>query len=179
MRITICAIDAAGGFGNYDGTLPWGCPIKADITLFKEITSSCGNVLCGVSTFESLPSKLKGRFNVVVVRPHTTIDQVRAKDGSYPDLILHKASSQPFTKLDDKLKSHGIHNYAVIGGAGLIVDALDSGLMDRAYLTIVEGDFNADIKMETPKQQLRVMKSHATKTDRGTLVFYQMGMVEH
>lgn len=178
MKATICAIDSKGNFGNNNGTLPWGKPIKEDMILFMHYTGVYKNCVMGVETFRSLPMKLKERVNIVVARPHTNINDIKAKNGSKPDLIINWAHSQEFEKLDSKLKANGFENYIVIGGTNLIKKAIDSKLIDEVYLSVIEGDHKADIKVSEPETKLKVISSHLTNTNKGRLVFYKMTIAD-
>lgn len=81
---------------------------KADMELFK--TRTLGhNVIMGRKTWESLPAKLKGRFNIVISRQ--TPEELVKPNGEKPDKIITDVES--YIHEIEK----GINLYWVIGGA--------------------------------------------------------------
>lgn len=140
-KCVVFAMDKNKGFG-YKGGLPWG-RIPDDMERFATLTKQYKNVVMGVNTFKSLPSKLKERTNIVLAR--RVDDVIMASDGTKPDLIL--AAGLDFDVVDLSLFYKGIEEYAVIGGAKLIVEAVDSSLIDDVYMSVIDGEYKADVFM--------------------------------
>lgn len=157
MKCAIFAIDQEFGFGNNNGTLPWGPPIKEDMDVFKSITKETKNVIMGAKTFISLPSKLKGRTNIVLVSPNSNTSDVIAKDGSLPDLLIAKGKTQSFKDVDKKVAGYGVKTYSVIGGKLILESAITSGCLDNVYLTVVSGVYGADIKLNIDQKKLKLI----------------------
>lgn len=178
MKIAIFAVDEKFNFGNEDGSLPWKKPIKEDMEWFKANTKDTGAVVMGVATFRSLPRKLVGRKNIVVGRIGSKIADIKAKDGSTPDLLLQYNSNLPFEGIDKKLLAAGIENYAVIGGANLLVKAIESHMMDKILMTVIEGEYASDIKFKAPDTKLIARKVFSCQSEVGKLLFYDFGYKE-
>lgn len=146
----ILAIDKANGIGHSTdlGTkngLAWD--IKKDMTHFREVTRSdkeAGrkNVLImGRKTADTFKKPLPGRVNVVLTSK---------KDYRYEDGFLSCESFMGILKL--LLSTWNEENYGkvfVIGGAGLVSEAIKyPGLIDQVHLTIVNTDYNLDVKVD-------------------------------
>lgn len=153
MKNVIFAVAEDNSFGNKDGTLPWGKPIKEDMEFFMEVTKETGAVVMGATTFRSLPKKLKGRKNIVIARNNSDYRKLKTKSGDKPDLVL-PYQGVIFSFIDSRLESEGITNYSVIGGAKLIDSAILSGRMDCIYKTEVKGSFDSDIKLDLSEYKI-------------------------
>lgn len=168
MKNAIFAVGEDFSFGNKDGTLPWGKPIKADMDFFKHITKTTGTVVMGYNTFKSLPKKLEGRQHIVIINPTTNeVDFPRTKDGSEPDMIL-PYSTLRFKLIDDALGRAGIKSYSVIGGTDLLKKAINSKILDNVFATVVSGEYNSDIKLNL--EELGVVFNETSSLDN--LTFY-------
>lgn len=137
-----------GEFG-YKNQLPWGKPIKEDMKRFAKLTKEAGTVVMGANTFKSLPSKLKGRMNVCLVKFGRDTSDLRASDGGVPDLVLSYSQNLPWNSVDNRLEQMGIESYAVIGGPSIINHSLS--VIDTVYLTHIMGEFEHDVKIELPE----------------------------
>lgn len=121
----ICALALKNRAIGKDNKLLWDLP--ADLIRFKEITSG-HPVVMGQKTYESIGRPLPNRTNIIV-----TLDKEFKADNckvfySIPDAI-------EFAKtIDDEI--------FIIGGGSIYKQTID--LADRLYLTLVEGDFEAD-----------------------------------
>lgn len=103
------------GIFGYKDELPWN-HVPGDLSHFKKQTE--GTVLLmGPNTFKSLPRKLPGRPNVVVVsNPNRDNTGITNKSGGVPDQIM----TQKFLSLE---VSDNV--YSVIGGTRLLEEAFD------------------------------------------------------
>lgn len=149
----IFATDLEGNFGNKDGSLPWKKGFKEDFNWFKGWTNKYKNMVMGVNTFNSLPTKLKGRFHIVISEPNYQPNQFKTQSGESPDLIITKSKVQTFEVIDKKLKQRGFDDYIVIGGTKLIADAIDT-VVDYVYVSVIQDVFPADIKIHNPEIEL-------------------------
>lgn len=106
--------------------LLWNIP--ADLKRFKEITSG-HPVIMGLNTFKSLPFVLPGRLNIVLSPDDIEISGatiVHSLEGAY------------------KTASEADHEEIfIIGGGYVYSQAINDA--DRLYLTLVEGDYEADV----------------------------------
>jgi dihydrofolate reductase len=133
MKVSIIvAMDEKRGIGKENG-LPFHIP--EDSKRLREITTGHPLVM-GRKTFESLGRLLPNRSHIVVTRdpaslhhlsyqPHDVVSSVQ--DGIY------EAQEEP-----------GSDEVFIFGGGQIYKEALEQGLVDKMYLTIVEGDYGAD-----------------------------------
>jgi dihydrofolate reductase len=128
--IGIAAIDLNRSLGQ-SGMLPWVCP--DDIQFFKEQTT--GHAVCmGRKTYEGLPFRpLKNRLNVVLSRKKDNI--------SYRHSNLDFCST--LSEAIDICKLN-YSKFFICGGASVYGTALDSGVMDRFFLTVIKNVYPAD-----------------------------------
>lgn len=174
MKLAIFATDKHWNFGNNDGSLPWGSPIKEDMKYFMSVTKNIGTVVMGAKTFMSLPRKLKDRCNVVVARPGSVLGSIRAKNNEIPDLMITATTTTSFELIDKKLASKDIKEYALIGGAGLISKAVESGFLDQIHMTLVEGEYPADIKLKPPEKELKATQILTSTTNDGIILLFYL-----
>ena len=125
----IVATDSKGGIGK-NNKIPWDIP--EDIKRFKDLTMG-HPVIMGRKTFESILSYLKkplpGRTNIVITRN---------PDFTYEGVIVCKTIDEALEQAS-KLDKDEIF----IGGGAQVFDIVVDKV-DRLYLTLVEGDFEAD-----------------------------------
>lgn len=146
MQINIIAAVADNGVIGHQGSIPWNIP--EDMARFKRLTEG-HTVIMGRKTWEGLPKKpLPNRHNYILTSSY--IRNLPDSDwgmGQYKslDLALHMA------------KALGQTQVFLIGGTQVFQEALDKGLVDVLYLTVVHscpaGDtlfpnFNNDWKLE-------------------------------
>ena len=85
-KISLVAAIGKNGEIGVDGSLPWVS--SKELSVFKKITNG-GIVIMGRKTFDSIGSKLNGRFNVVISESKDTQDQItKLKDPSIDPLEL-------------------------------------------------------------------------------------------
>lgn len=110
-------------FGK-DGGLPWD-NVPGDLKHFREFTGEYPMIM-GAATFKSLPKKLPGRSHIVLSRGGS---DVLSKDGHSPEAIVRN--------LDDAISiaSDMAECCTIIGGAGIVLDALRGGYVDKLSLT--------------------------------------------
>ena len=129
----IVAIDSKRGIGKNNDLL---FKIPEDMKRLKEITTGHPLVM-GRKTFESLGRLLPNRTHIVITRDSQRIEKL----AFHPEAIV--------TSLEDGIevgkKSPGVEEVFVFGGGQIFKEAIEKGLVDRLYLTIVEGDYGADV----------------------------------
>jgi dihydrofolate reductase len=133
----VVAADLDWGIGKDDG-LPWP-KLRGDLRHFKRITSTASEgrrnaIVMGRKTWESKEvdrRPLPNRVNVVVSR------------GAYevPAGVVAARS------LDEALAVPNVESVFVVGGAELIVAALERPDLRYVYLTRVESRYECDTKM--------------------------------
>lgn len=155
----IVAMDEKRGIGK-DNTIPWRIP--GEQKMFKEITMPHPMIM-GRKTFESLGRILPGRPHIVITRDNNyEVEGISVVHSLEEGLETAKAmetkrlsSPTPIGDpgvMDSRLRGNdkeigGYDNsdeIFIIGGGQIFKEALEKGLIDRLYLTVVEGDYGAD-----------------------------------
>lgn len=124
--ISIIAAVAENNAIGKDNKLLWHIP--ADLKHFKDITTG-HPVIMGQRTFESLGKPLPGRLNIVL-----------SHDNNY-----HPARASVVSSIDDAVSlasKRDKDEIFFIGGGMVYKQAIN--IADKLYLTIVEGNFDAD-----------------------------------
>ncbi len=153
----IVAADRKRGIGKSRhevGKLLWNIP--ADLKRFRELTMG-HPVIMGRKTFESVLSYLQrpfpGRTNIVITRdPNYKHEKILVVDS------IKKA-------LDEAKKSPGNEEVFVIGGGQIFEQALP--FTDRIYLTLVEGEYDADTFFPDHSAFKKVLSKEVKETADG------------
>jgi dihydrofolate reductase len=127
MVSAIVAMDEKRGIGK-NNSIPWRIP--GEQKMFKEITMPHPMIM-GRKTFESLGRILPGRPHIVITR-----DSNYKVDGVTVVHSLEEGLDIAKTIDDDEV--------FIIGGGQIFIESLEKNLVDRLYLTIIEGDYDAD-----------------------------------
>ena len=114
----IVAIDKYKGIG-LEGSLPWHC--KEDLKHFKEMTMG-QNLLMGRKTFESLPTKLKGRTIYVLTKNPSLYQNTK-------NVVFVRSAPEG-------------KDLIIAGGAAIYDNFYES--IDEIYLTFIIGDYQTD-----------------------------------
>ena len=133
----VVAADLDWGIGK-ENALPWP-KLRADLRHFKKTTSTASPgkrnaIVMGRKTWESKEvgcSPLPNRLNVVV--SHRVLE--------VPVGVVAVRS------LDEALAVPEVESIFIVGGAGIIVDAIERPDLRHVYLTRVEQRFECDIMM--------------------------------
>ena len=145
----IVAMDRRGGIG-LNNKLPWHLP--ADLKRFKELTMG-HHLIVGRKTWQSIGRALAGRMMIVVTRD----PQFEAQGIT----IVHSLTDALRTA-----ENAGEGEAFIGGGAEIYRQSLD--FADRIYLTLVDGEFEADTyfpKIRTD-QWTEVSAEHSPGDDR-------------
>lgn len=131
MIVSIIAAMAEGDRGiGPRGDLPWRLP--ADMARFRELTMRYA-VIIGRVTWEPMADRgLPGRRVIVLSRDR------EARESGHAVASSLKEAQQIAAR--DKQETETF----IAGGAQVYQEALDRGLVDRMYLTIVYGQVEAD-----------------------------------
>jgi dihydrofolate reductase len=130
MISIIAAMDGKRGIGK-DGGIPWHIP--EDFKRFKKITLGHPMIM-GRRTFESIGRILPGRVHIVITRDIK--NKIEVEGLEWTDSL---ESAVKFAK-----KQKGSDEIFVIGGGQIYKEALEKGLVDKLYLTRINGDYRAD-----------------------------------
>lgn len=143
----VFAVDKKGNFGTSDNKLPWGKPIRADMEFFIENTVN-QVVVMGKNTWESLPSKLVNRINVVISDSQTSCIKF-AKSGYVllPDMVVSGSPEEMLLSIKEKYPDKQI---CVIGGKNVLTQLLP--YCDSMSYTVIDKDCgDCDIKFNAYK----------------------------
>jgi len=126
MKISIiAALDSKRGLGKENKLL---FKIPEDFARMQKLTMG-HPIIMGRKTFESIGRALPGRLNIVI-----THDPFRTQTG-----LLFASSLEEALKIASEDEKDEIF---IFGGGQIYQQAISKA--DRLYLTLVEGDFNAD-----------------------------------
>ena len=137
MISIIAAIDSKRGLGKNNDLL---FKIPEDFKRMQKLTMG-HPIIMGRRTFESIGRVLPGRTNIVITQN---------KDFQLPDLASQGLALRSYVvnslegAIEVAKKSPGSDEVIIFGGGQVFKEAIEKGLVDRLYLTIVEGDFGAD-----------------------------------
>ncbi len=122
----IAAMDEKRGIGK-NGKIPWEIP--GEQKYFKEKTLG-HPIVMGRKTHESIGRVLPGRLNIVITRDvnYQANEQV---------LVVHSIKEAL------ERANYGPGETFVIGGREIYIEALP--FANKLYLTLIEGDFEADV----------------------------------
>lgn len=136
----IVAVDQGNAIGWSDGRLPWKLP--EDMKRFKELTTG-HTVVMGFNTFASLGrfNGLPNRKNLVLTRKNPI--EARGRVGDDVDII---SSLNYVQKLNQRAPQDTIW---IIGGASVYEEAISLGIVDEFYITLVDADSKADVRLKT------------------------------
>ena len=131
------AADLDWGIGKANG-LPWP-KLRGDLQHFKRITSTASEgqrnaIVMGRKTWQSKEvagRPLPNRLNVVVSRGALEV----------PTGVVVARS------IDEALAVDGVETVFVVGGAGLIRDAIERDDLRFVYLTRIDQRFDCDVRM--------------------------------
>lgn len=125
----IVAIDSKNGMGK-NNSIPWNIP--EDLARFRKLTKE-HTIIMGRKTWDSLPRKpLPDRINLVITRD----SGLSVPDGVSINHSLEEALIEA--------KEYEQEEIFIIGGAQIFREAIAEGIVDRLYLTKIEGNFDCD-----------------------------------
>ena len=144
MVSIVVAMDSKRGIGKNNDLL---FRIPEDFERMKKLTAG-HPIIMGRRTFESIGRVLPGRTNIVISRNPAAGKLV---DES-PNLIFCSSLEEALRVAKEKEEratplrqgSEGQSEIFIFGGGQVFKEAIEKGLVDRLYLTIVEGDYGAD-----------------------------------
>lgn len=128
-------MDEKKGIGKAN-KIPWH--IKEDMKCFKSLTLG-HPVIMGRKTYESIGRPLPNRINIVVTRD-TTFNPHKFCSSENCDVFVAHSLDKALEIAGEKRGSE--EKIFIIGGGEIYRQTLP--LVDKLYLTIVEGDYNCD-----------------------------------
>ena len=139
MKISIvAAMDDKNGIGKGNDLL---FRISEDFERMKKLTLG-HPIVMGRKTFESIGRVLPGRTNIIVTKNQDFQPPTPAKTsaGRQNCVVAHSLEKG----IELAKKSPGAEEIFIFGGGQIFKEALEKNLVDTLYLTLVEGDFDAD-----------------------------------
>lgn len=160
----IAAIDEKRGLGKNNDLL---FKIPADMKRLRNLTTGHPLVM-GRKTFESLGRLLPNRSHIVITR-----DPASLKDLSYqPDVIVSSLEEG----IEEALRQAQGKNEEIFifGGGQIFTEAIEKDLVDRLYLTVVKGDYDADTFFPDYSVFTKVLKKEDHESDGYTYSFLDL-----
>jgi len=146
MEVFIIAALTADGLIAKNSNHPALWTSKEDKQFFQEKTKEAGIMIMGAHTFATIGRSLPGRKTIVYTRNPQKIDS------HLPNV---RATNTPPKQLLEELKAQGHTKIAICGGSAIYTLFLQSGLVDKLYLTIEPtlfgrgmGLFTADLEVK-------------------------------
>lgn len=130
----IAAMDEKRGIGKNNDLL---FRLSADFERMRRLTRGHPLVM-GRKTFESIGRVLPDRTSIVVTHDPS---KVKAVSFFIPEVQIVSSLEEGIEKAK---QSPGGDEIFVFGGGEIFREAIEGGVVDRLYLTKVEGDFGAD-----------------------------------
>lgn len=134
MISIIVAMDSMRGIGKGNELL---FKIPADFERMKRLTAG-HPIIMGRKTFESIGRVLPGRTNIVVTKNSNF--NLASQGETLRGYVARSLEEAIESAKDDP----GSEEIFIFGGGQIFKEALEKGLVDKLYLTIVEGDYGAD-----------------------------------
>lgn len=124
----IVAMDEKRGIGKGNDLL---FKIPSDFERMKYLTIG-HPIVMGRRTFESIGRVLPGRINIIITS-NSELEIEGAVIVNSLEMAIEAAKDAP-----------GADEIFIFGGGQIFKEAIEKNLVDRLYLTVVEGDFGAD-----------------------------------
>ncbi len=164
MNIFIIAALTTDGFIAKNAHHPASWTSKADKQRFVRLTKEAGVMIMGSKTFSTFPKPLKERLNVVYTRDP---EKARASQAEHYDNL--EFTALPPTELIASLEQRGYTSIAICGGAEIYSTFMDSGLVNKLYLTYEPLLFGAGVTLFKNPMDVALELVSTEHTDTGTI----------
>lgn len=139
---------------------------KEDFDFFVKKTKETGLLIMGSSTFETINRPLAGRKIVVLSRtktyPQFKKSQVEAMSGSLTEVLT-------------ELVKQGYSELAVCGGSSVYTQFLQSGFVDKMYITIEPKIFGKGISLFNQPMDISLeLLERISISDNSTVMHYKV-----
>ena len=132
----VAAMDSKRGIGKNNDLL---FRIPEDFDRMKKLTLG-HPIIMGRRTFESIGRVLLGRTNIIITRDKLFDPRKFCSSGNC-DVLTAGSLEEALRQAQGKPGSDEI---IIFGGGQIFKEAIEKGLVERLYLTVVEGDYDAD-----------------------------------
>ncbi len=129
----IVAMDEKRGIGKNNDLL---FRIPSDMKRMKELTTG-HPLIMGRKTFESLGRLLPNRTHIVITSKPQSLSHLNYQP--------HHIVSSLEEGIEIARKCPGADEIFIFGGARVYSGAIEKGLVDKLYITIVKGEYKADV----------------------------------
>lgn len=158
----IAAIDEKRGLGKDNDLL---FKIRGDMQRVRSLTTGHPLVM-GRKTFESLGRLLPNRSHVVVTRDSSSLE---------PLSFQPEAIASSLEEALEKAKAfEGSDEIFIFGGGQIFTEAVEKGLVDRLYLTLVKGEYDADTFFPDYSMYTKVVNKEEHEEDGYTYTFLDL-----
>lgn len=154
MISIIAAMDEKRGIGKNNDLL---FKIPADFERMRRLTRGHPLVM-GRRTFESIGRVLPERTSIVVTHDPNTVRSV-----NFFTLEVQIVSSLE-EGIERAKQGPGEEEIFIFGGGEIFREALEGGLVDKLYLTVVEGDYGADTFFPDYSEFKKVIKEEFSES---------------
>ena len=151
----IVAMDEKRGIGKNNDLL---FKIPEDGKRVREKTSG-HPIVMGRKTFESLGRLLPNRTHIVVTRDPSTLDNLSYQ----PHFVVGSVKEGVEVALRQAQGKN--EEIFIFGGGQIYAESLKENLVDRLYLTIVEGDYGADTFFPEYPEFTKVLENEKKESD--------------
>lgn len=162
MISIIAAIDEKRGLGKNNQLL---FRIHGDMKRLKEITTGHPLVM-GRKTFESIGRKLPERTHIVITHDPSSLQTLSYQ----PDVVVGSLEEG----IEEAKKAQGSEEIFVFGGGQIFKEAIEKNLVDRFYLTVVKGEYDADVFFPDYSMFTKVLKQEDHEEDGYSYTFLDL-----
>jgi dihydrofolate reductase len=171
MTCFIIAALSTDGYIAKDSKHPALWTSKEDKKRFVEITKKAGVVVMGLNTYKTLGRPLKERLNIIYANP----GELEIK----PDENV-EITSKPPRELLRELEQRGIKEVAICGGTQIYTMFMESGVVDKLYLTIEPIIFGHGMKIFNKDMHYQLTLKNSAQTESGALLLeYRVNHAGH
>lgn len=178
-QVFIVVATSADGFiaqDTYQASTHWTS--KEDNDLFHRLTKEAGVVVMGETTYGTIPAKylpMSDRLNIVY--SHLTRDELVEKFSIDPKKVTDdtlRVTSLPQKELVEELQKEGRDKIAICGGSSIYTQFLQSGVVNKLYITVEPIIFGDGIKLfnRVVEQKLKLVKSEQLNNQGSMLMEY-------
>jgi len=163
MHVFIIAVITLDGFiARSKDQVSTSWTSGADLEFFKTRTKQAGVIVMGKSTYQTIGKPLKDRLNII----YTSHPANETKD--IPNLRFTNLSPK---KLLKSLEKEGFKEVAICGGSSIYTMFMETGLVNRLYITIEPVLFGEGVKLFNKhlESKLKLIKKQMIG-DNGTLL---------
>jgi dihydrofolate reductase len=172
--VFIVVATTADGFiaRNKDHVATWTS--KEDKKRFVKLTKEARVIVMGSNTFKTLPGPLKGRLSVVYTSDTEKLASSPTIDTLVNDIGTEDAGRLVYTNLEpskliQKLNARGFKKIAICGGSSVYNSFMESGLVDRLYITIEPLLFGSGMSIFNGHLEKYLELEKLDRTDSGTI----------